>query len=173
MVFHPGFGRVRNALCMAHRAEYYHDPLAPRANSLTPTAFAAVRDESGRLLMCRRADTLNWELPGGKVDFGESADQAAVREVTEETGVVVRVTGLLGLYTDPGHVMVYPTGEVRQQFAVCFHAVPLAGDPRPDGDETVDAAWISAGEVPRLPVHPSVRLRVDHALAASDQVHFG
>lgn len=158
---------------MARRAEYYHDPGAPRANSLRPTAFAATRNESGRLLLCRRADTRNWELPGGKVDVGESAVEAAVREVAEETGVTIAVTGLLGVYTDPGHVMVYPSGEVRQQFAVCFRAVAVTGEPRPDGDETLDAAWIVPAEIAGLPVHPSMRLRMDHALRDDHEVHIG
>jgi 8-oxo-dGTP pyrophosphatase MutT (NUDIX family) len=116
---------------MARRTEYYHDPRAPQPNSLKPTAFAAVRDATGRLLLVRRSDTLNWELPGGKVDLGESAVQAVMREVFEESGVHIRVLGLSGVYTDPGHIMVYTSGEVRQQFALCFHALPLSGQPRP------------------------------------------
>src|SRR5689334_1417221 len=125
------------------RQEYYHDAAAPPANSLTPTAFAAVRDDLGRLLLVRRIDSGNWELPGGRVELGESAAQAAEREVAEEAGVTVKVTHLLGVYTDPGHLMAYPdTGEVRQQFAVCFHATPLDGQPRADRHETRAAAWV-------------------------------
>jgi ADP-ribose pyrophosphatase YjhB (NUDIX family) len=101
------------------RQEYYQDPGAPPANSLTPTAFAAVRDDAGCILLVRRMDTGNWELPGGRVELGESADVAAEREVAEESGMIIRITDLLGVYSDPGHIMVYPaTGEARQQFAV-------------------------------------------------------
>jgi 8-oxo-dGTP pyrophosphatase MutT (NUDIX family) len=156
---------------MARRAEFYHDPRAPVANSLRPTAFAAVRDGAGALLLVRRADTLNWELPGGKVDLGESAPQAVVREVLEEAGVQIRVLGLSGVYTDPGHVMVYLSGEVRQQFALCFHALPIAGSPRPDEDETVSASWFGVPDLAELDIHPSVRLRIDHALHEPDIVH--
>jgi 8-oxo-dGTP pyrophosphatase MutT (NUDIX family) len=151
-------------------AEYFHDPDAPAANSLRPTAFAAVRDPAGRLLLARRADTRNWELPGGKVEPGESVVDAAVREVAEETGVRISVTGLSGVYTDPGHVMVYPTGEVRQQFALCLHGVPVSGRPRPDGHEMIDAAWHDTGLLGRLPVHPSMRLRIDHAIGHPDRI---
>src|SRR4051794_15928607 len=91
------------------REEYYHDPAAPRANSLAPTAFAAVRDDGGRILLVRRVDTGNWELPGGRVEIGESAVVAAQREVAEESGVRVEVVRLAGVYTDPGHV----TGSIR------------------------------------------------------------
>ena len=52
------------------RQEYYHDTDAPPANSMTPTAFAAVRDDQGRVLLVRRRDSGNWELPGGRVELG-------------------------------------------------------------------------------------------------------
>jgi 8-oxo-dGTP pyrophosphatase MutT (NUDIX family) len=156
---------------MARRAEFYHDPLAPKANSLKPTAFASVRDGTGRVLLVRRADTLNWELPGGKVEFGESGTQAVVREVLEEAGVRIRVLGLSGVYTDPGHVMAYLSGEVRQQFALCFHALPLSGRPRPDEDETIGADWFAPTDIDNLDVHASMRLRIDHAVHHPDTVH--
>ena len=150
------------------RQEYYHDPDAPPANSLTPTAFAAVRDDAGRILLVRRADSGNWELPGGRVELGESAVVAAEREVAEESGVVIRVTDLLGVYSDPGHIMVYPaTGEARQQFAVCFHARPVEGGPQPDHDETCEAAWVHPRQVARMTMHPSMRRRIDDALSRS------
>ena len=157
---------------MARRAEFFHDPQAPKANSMRPTAFAAVRDSAGDLLLVRRSDTRNWELPGGKVEFGESSVQAVIREVLEESNVHIRVVGLSGVYTDPGHVMVYRTGEVRQQFALCFHGIPVSGQPRPDEDETIDAAWVPVADLDRLDIHPSVRLRIDHAIHHPDTVHF-
>ena len=157
---------------MARSAEYYHDPRAPKANSLRPTAFAAVLDDDGRLLLVRRADTRNWELPGGKIELGESSVDAVVREVREESGIRINVNGLSGVYTDPAHIMVYATGEVRQQFALCFHARPLSGRPRPDHNETIDAAWYRRDELPQLTIHPSITLRIEHALKHPHTVQF-
>ncbi len=78
------------------------------------------------MLLVRRCDTGDWELPGGHVDPGESASDAAVRETAEESGITVEVTGLAGIYTDPGHVIADPhAGLLRQPLAVCFHARPL------------------------------------------------
>lgn len=156
---------------MPRQAEYYADPAAPAANSLTPTAFAATRDSAGRVLLVQRADTGNWELPGGKVELGESVLDAVVREVTEESGVAIKVTGFSGLYTDPAHVMAYVNGEIRQQFAACFHAIPLGGEPRPDQHETVAAAWFSPTALADLVIHPTVRLRLRHAIDHPDEVH--
>jgi NUDIX domain len=67
---------------------------------VAPCAFAAVRDVTGRLLLVRRCDTGDCELPGGHVDPGESASDAAVRETAEESGITMQVTGLAGIYTD-------------------------------------------------------------------------
>lgn len=156
------------------RQEFYHDPDAPPANSVAPTAFAAVRDAEGCLLLVRRADTGNWELPGGRVELGESAVVAAEREVAEESGVTIKVTDLSGVYSDPGHVMVYPaTGEARQQFAVCFHARPVDGEPVPDHDETCEAAWVHPRQLPGVPMHPSMRRRVRDALSTPQVPHIG
>lgn len=155
---------------MARVAEYWHDGSAPAANSLWPSGFAAVRDERGRLLLARRADTRQWELPGGRVNIGESISDAVRREVAEETGLRVTVLGLLGVYTDPGHVMVHDTGEVRQQFALLFDAVVTAGEPRPDYQEIENVAWFAAEEIDDLPIHPGIRLRIRHAFTRQARV---
>jgi NUDIX domain len=90
------------------RREYDHRPDAPAASCAAPCAFAAVRDITGRMLLVRRCDTGDWELPGGHVDPGESASDAAVRETAEESGITVEITGLAGIYTDPCHVIADP-----------------------------------------------------------------
>ena len=135
------------------RREYDHQPGTPAASCVAPCAFAAVRDVTGRVLLVRRCDTGNWELPGGHVDPGESAAEAAVRETAEESGITVQVTGLAGLYTDPGHAIADPrAGLVRQPFAVCFHARPLCGSPGGDQVETSDARWFTIGDIGALPI---------------------
>jgi len=60
-----------------------------------------LRDDRGRILLEKRTDDGCWGPPGGKVDAGESVVAAACREVMEETGLRVRVTRLLGIYSDP------------------------------------------------------------------------
>ncbi len=122
-------------------------------------------------MLVQRIDTRNWELPGGKVQVGESAMDAVVREVEEESGILIKVTGLAGVYTDPNHVMVYSSGEVRQQFALCFHAEPTKGSPRPDHEETIDARWMELGELDQLAIHPSMRLRLARAVHDTGNVY--
>jgi ADP-ribose pyrophosphatase YjhB (NUDIX family) len=79
------------------------------------------------VLLVRRADSGNWTLPGGMQDIGESIPQTAVREVREETGLDVEITGLVGIYTDPAHVMAYDDGQVWQEFVVLFSAAVTGG----------------------------------------------
>jgi 8-oxo-dGTP pyrophosphatase MutT (NUDIX family) len=99
------------------------------------------------------------------MEVGESIADAAVREVAEETGLTVELTGLVGIYTDPGHVMAYDDGEVRQEFSVCFHARVTGGEAHADGSETKEVRWVSPADVEALNVHPSMRRRIDDALA--------
>jgi ADP-ribose pyrophosphatase YjhB (NUDIX family) len=146
------------------RVDYYNDPAAPKANSLVPSVTAAVRDDAGRLLMIHKIDNNYWALPGGGMDLGESIADAAIREVAEETGLRVEITGLVGIYTNPGHVMAYDDGEVRQEFSVCFHARPLGGALREDGTETKAANWLDVSELDALDIHPSMRTRINDAL---------
>ena len=154
------------------RRQYFHDPAAPAPDGLLPAAYAAVRNSEGQVLLVRRADDGNWELPGGRVDVGESASQAVIREVAEEADVAIKVSGVVGVYSDPGHVLAYPAGEVRQQVAVCFHAWAVDGEAHADEYETSAAAWFDPSEVAGLPMHPTMRQRLEHALTEPDQVHF-
>jgi 8-oxo-dGTP pyrophosphatase MutT (NUDIX family) len=155
------------------RQVYFHDPAAPAATAVVPSAFVAVRWHYGRLLLVRRCDSGTWELPGGRVDVGETAVQAAVRETAEESGVHVVVTGLAGLYTDPAHVVRAATGEVRQQFALLFRARAVGGTPRGDLHETSDAAWVALADLATLAIAPPVRTWIDQALAVDEPPHLG
>ena len=147
------------------RVDYYHDPSAPAANSIVPSVTVAVRDRAGRILLIHKIDNDYWALPGGAVDLGESVLEAAVREVAEETGVMIELTGLVGVYSDPGHVMAYDDGEVRQQFSICFMARLISGNARPDESETKAVRWLDPSDVPAMDIHPSMRRRIDDAIA--------
>jgi ADP-ribose pyrophosphatase YjhB (NUDIX family) len=150
--------------------EYYREENTPAAHDVLPAAFAAVRNSAGKLLLVRRIDDGNWELPGGRIEVGESAVDAVVREVAEESGITLEITGLAGVYSDPTHVLVDPGGIVHQQLAICFHAGPASradgGRPRPDGIETDAAAWFDTSEIADLRIHPAMRLRIDNAVRA-------
>ncbi|WP_329174691.1 NUDIX domain-containing protein [Streptomyces decoyicus] len=148
------------------RTDYFDDPSAPKANSVVPSVTAVVRDAEGRLLLIHKTDNDLWALPGGGHDVGESIAESVVREVSEETGIDVSVDDIIGLYTDPRHVMAYDDGEVRQQFSICFHARPTGGSLR-TSDESKEVRWVSPADLDTLDIHPSMRLRITHGLDAS------
>lgn len=148
------------------RIDYYDDPSAPAANSVVPSVTAVVVNEQGQLLLIHKTDNDLWALPGGGHDIGECVAQTVIREVEEETGIRVEVTGVVGLYTDPRHVMAYDDGEVRQQFSLCFRAKPVAGSLR-GSSESKEVRWVDPSELERLNIHPSMRMRIDHGLDTS------
>jgi 8-oxo-dGTP pyrophosphatase MutT (NUDIX family) len=155
--------------------ECYHDVATPRIHALLPAAFAIVRNGYGlgQVLLVRRADNGYWELPGGRVEVGESASAAVVREVAEKAGVAIKVTRLAGVYSDPGQVLAYPNGDgIYQQLAVCFHAVTPDTDAQPDQDETSAAAWFDPEQAMQLVMHPAMRQRFTNALAQPHRAHF-
>ena len=158
---------------MARRIDYHHDPGAPPATSIVPSVNVAVTNDEGELLLIRRSDNGNWALPGGGVDLGESLSQAAVRETREETGIDCEVTGLSGIYTDPGHVILYTSnGEVRQEFSIVVTARAIGGHPAPSS-ETSDVRWVPLATVGSLQMDSSMRQRVDHVAGHRDQPYLG
>ena len=149
---------------MAKRIDYLDDRAATKASSVVPSANVIVVNSQGEILMIRRTDNGNWAAPGGGMDLGESITDAAVRETREETGITCQITGLVGIYTNPHHVILYTSnGEVRQEFSIVFTARPTGGELRPSS-ESSEPQWVPPDAVPGLQMHPSMRQRIQHYL---------
>ncbi|WP_405728915.1 NUDIX domain-containing protein [Streptomyces sp. NBC_01537] len=145
------------------RIDYYHDPDAPPANSVVPSVVAFVQNTAEQVLLIKRSDNGRWALPGGGHDAGEFISNTVIREVWEETGINVEVLELSGIYTDPGHVLKYDDGEVRQQFSMCFRARPVGGNVR-TSNETTQVRWVDPADLPEYDIHPTMKLRIEHAM---------
>jgi ADP-ribose pyrophosphatase YjhB (NUDIX family) len=154
------------------RTDYYHDPHAPTPNSVVVAASTFVRDNRDRVLLIRRSDNGLWTLPGGIHEIGETVAQTAVRETFEETGLHVEVTAIVGVYSDPAHVIAYNDGEVRQQFNLCLRARLTGGTIRTSAEST-QVRWINRDELKELAIHPAIRLRIDHGFADQTEPHIG
>jgi ADP-ribose pyrophosphatase YjhB (NUDIX family) len=153
--------------------EDHQGEAAPEPRALLPLAFAVVRNSGGQVLLVRRAEGAYWELPGGRVEIGESASATVVRQVAEQAGIAIDVTGLAGLYSDPGQVLVCPQGEGSYQlFAVCFYASTAVREARPDPHGTTAAAWFDPGRLAQLDLHPAMRQRLTDALLEPQRAHF-
>ncbi|HET6909100.1 MAG TPA: NUDIX domain-containing protein [Mycobacteriales bacterium] len=151
------------------RVEYHHDPSAPKANNLVPAASAIVVDDQGRLLLHRRSDNDLWSIPGGGMEIGESIASTIAREVEEETGILVEPIAIVGVYSDPGHVVAYDDGEVRQQFSVCLTCRILGGD-LSTSDESLEVRLVAPEDIPSLPMAESIRQRINDYLRGGPPV---
>ncbi|MGH3862766.1 NUDIX hydrolase [Actinokineospora sp.] len=149
------------------RRDYLNDPTAPHANSVAVACSTFVQDADGRVLMIRRTDSGRYTIPGGQLEPGESLSSAAVRETKEETGIDTEISGLVGIYSNPKHVIEYSDGEVRQEFSICFRGNPVGGEIKVS-DESEEVGWVRIEQLAELDIHDSIRLRIKHALDGRD-----
>ena len=158
---------------MRRRIDYYDDPAAPQANSRVPAVNVVVTDDVGDVLLIRRSDNGNWAVPGGAIDLGESMVDAASRETREESGIECRITGIVGIYTDPRHVILYTSnGEARQEFSIVLTASAVGGTPTPS-DESSEVAWVRREDLGSYSMDRSMRLRIGHYLQGRTTPYLG
>ena len=158
---------------MSRRSDYYDDPSAPKANSLVPSVNVVVVNDAGEVLMIRRSDNDNWAVPGGAIDLGESMVEAAIRETREESGIECRITGIVGIYTDPRHVILYTSnGEARQEFSIVLTASAVSGTPTPS-DESSEVAWVRREDLGSYSMDRSMRVRLGHYLQGRTTPYLG
>ena len=110
---------------------------------------AAILDEDGRILLTRRTDNGQWCLPGGRMESGESAAEACEREVFGETGLNVRVKRLVGVYSHPDQLVVYPDGNKAHIVALHFEAEIMSGE-LGLSNETTDFGYFTLAEIEGL-----------------------
>jgi putative hydrolase of HD superfamily len=114
---------------------------------LLPSVAVLARDEEGRLLLLREAETGLWQTIGGAIEPDESPAEAAIREAAEEASVVVELTGIRAVVGGPQFRMTYPNGDLVSYVPTIFDAHVIDGKPRADGDETIDVAWFTTGQL--------------------------
>ncbi len=111
-------------------------------------AVGAIAVRNGALLLVRRGHAPSrgrWSLPGGRVETGETPQDALAREIAEETGLTVSVGELVGEVVRPG-----PNGVTYriQDFRVTVHGTRAgAGDDAVAGDDAMDVAWVPLADV--------------------------
>jgi len=112
-----------------------------------PCVGAVIRDTAGRLLLIKRGHEPGaglWSLPGGRIEPGETDQQAVAREIMEETGLAVEIRRLLGRVELPG-----PDGVVID---VADYLAVVTGGQLAAGDDAADARWVTAAELDGLPL---------------------
>lgn len=139
---------------------------------LSPAAAACIRDEEGRVLLLRRSDGKNlWGFPGGAIEPGERAADAVVREVREETGLDVEPVALIGVYSGPEYVFVYPNGDRVQPVTVFFECRVVGGELRLDMREVTESCAFGPQDL-LPPMRPCCIAKARDAFEFQDRAFF-
>lgn len=129
---------------------------------------ATIFDEQHRVLLTKRQDNGQWCLPSGGMESGESAAEACEREVFEETGLRVRVKRLVGVYSHPDQLSIYPDGNKVQIVALHFEAEVTGGE-LGLSDETSDFGYFTMAEVNGLEILGRHKERIIDTLSGQSE----
>ena len=117
----------------------------PRKLILNCAGAVILRD--GKILFQRRSDNGKWGLIGGLVEMNETYEQAALREIREETGLIVRLDSFLGIFHN--HDMVWSNGDAAHVISAMYVASAVSGEPRTD-EESLELRYFGKDEIPEL-----------------------
>lgn len=112
---------------------------------------ACIVDTQGRILLQKRGESIGngeWGLPGGAWEFGESAEEALLREIQEETGISVRITQYIGIYSK--FFSEYENGDISQTVVCLFECTPLSDNFFIDGKETLELKYFKINNLPPI-----------------------
>lgn len=138
---------------------------AGRGGKLALGCSASVFDAGGqKVLLGRHAESGRWCVPGGYMEPGESVTEACAREVWEETGLEVRVTRLIGVYTTPHLRVEYPDGNRWQIVVLHFEAEAVGGE-LIAGDEMTEVGYFARAETEHLLMYGLDRRRIADGFA--------
>jgi ADP-ribose pyrophosphatase YjhB (NUDIX family) len=146
----------------------YGDRIGKNAPILVGSS-AQIWDPAGeKILLTKRGDNGRWCLPGGQLDSGESVTETCSREVLEETGLVVDVGQLIGVYSNPHMLLSYD--DEHQYQLVSFHfAVTITGGEIGLSNETTDVGFFSLDEIKNMDVMEHHQQRIEDALLGQNE----
>ena len=110
-------------------------------------ASTVIFNAEGKVLLTRRADNGLWCIPGGHLDFGETIEEAALREAFEETGLRVEIERLSGMYSVHYPAHIFPERKERHVFIVTFRCRVTGGTLTPN-EEVTEFGWFDPHSLP-------------------------
>ena len=141
-----------------------YGPRLGKEGQLRVGCSAVIFDENRKkVLLTQRTDNGRWCVPGGALESGESAAEACEREVWEETGLKVRATRLIGVYSNPDQLVIYSDGNKAFFVVLSFEAEIIEGE-LGLSNETTAFGYYSLEEMEDMPMHGQHKQRVEDAL---------
>ena len=138
---------------------YSNQVIDPHITHVKVGVGVIVVDDSGRVLLEKRSDNGMWGLPGGGIEPGESVYETALREVKEETGLDIEITGLVGVYSEPwaGRIVTYPdNGDVRHLVDIVLISEMISGE-MVISSESLDLRFFNPDSFPLDLVPPAIQ----------------
>lgn len=118
---------------------------------LMPGARIVIERADSRILLQKRTDFGLWGLPGGNAEQGEGLEAVVIREVLEETGLIVSDVEPFGFGCDPHYeTFQFPNGDRAQFFALMFHTRSFEGEPAVADDESTAVGWFAPDSLPEM-----------------------
>jgi len=140
----------------------YGDRLGKEGQLRTGCSAVIFDETRTKVLLTRRTDNGLWCVPGGAMEAGESAAEACIREVWEETGLHVSVKRLVGVYSNPNQLVVYADGNKVHIVVMSFETEIIGGE-LGLSNETTQAGFFSVKEMETMPMHGKHKERVEDA----------
>ncbi len=162
---HVGISRfTRNDIFFGTmQTTYIHGERVARDGAIRVGSCAFIRNASGEILLTRRTDNGLWCMPGGGMDAHESIEECCMREVREECNLDVRVERLIGVYTTPDILVIYPDGNKAHVVAFLFECVIVGGELRID-HESHEARYVAPADIDSLTLIHNHKQRIADAL---------
>lgn len=146
---------------------YYRHPNAPTPDRPPSLGVVALLTRDGALLLERRSDAGRWGLIGGAVDPEESLHSALLREVAEETGLVIEKYQLFGTFSDPSRIIHYPDGTIIRIITLAYAAAIDADSIPRLSAESLELRFFTPDALTRLDIVETHRHIIDHYLDAT------
>ena len=137
-----------------------------------PTVSVLVFDAQQRVLLVRHSEGNDWTTPGGMIEPYETPADAALRETWEETGLLVELHGIVGVFGGELCASTYANGDEVAWVATVFRAMRVSGELRPDGEETLETRFVDRADIDVLRCKPHARMFVDAGYASSRHAQF-
>ncbi len=117
---------------------------------ILPSVTAIIFDKSNSILLAKHADTKQWVAPGGSIEPNEKPVDAVIREVLEETGLIVEPTKILGVFGGHEFEVVYSNGDRVTYVMAVYECKIVGGELKPDNFETLELRYVGASELADL-----------------------